>query len=328
MAWLNNWKYRKKITITGQTGAGSNYQVKLKVGESSGASGENFDVRNRCVSFPSAKNTSGDIRFTDNDGSTLLDFWVESVTGTTPNRLATIWVEVADDLGSNVDVYCYYGGVTTNVSNGDNTFNFFDDFDDDSLDETKWNEWLSDGSYSESSDILQITGGASSAWEVIGAVTKFSTNKTFEYYAKAIEDKENMEVAIDDRSDDGTYVGSGTDNAGFKRFNDSEIKSFYSTKREGSLQKTTRTDSIANYSKLMIKWSSSDVKFYIDGTLKATHSTQVPADTCGIQFACANDDTSVWCNYCFVRAYSATEPAYSSAGNEESAGGGFFGIDF
>jgi len=51
---------------------------------------------------------------------------------------------VADDLGSNVDIYCYYGNsVASNVSNGDNVFDLFDDFDG-SLDTNKWTTTGSD----------------------------------------------------------------------------------------------------------------------------------------------------------------------------------------
>ena len=141
MAWYNeNWQYRKKITITGQTGASTNYQIKLLIGESSGATGEDFDLGSNSEDFPSAKNDGGDLRFTDSDETTLLDFWVESVTGATPNRLATVWVKVTDDLGSNQDIYCYYGNSSSPASgsNGDDTFILFDDFDGDSLDTDKW----------------------------------------------------------------------------------------------------------------------------------------------------------------------------------------------
>lgn len=138
MAWLShNWDYRQKINVTGQSGAGTDYQVKLLVGESSGASGEDFHLDNKSDNFPSAKDDGGDLRFTDNDGTTLLDFWVVQVTGTTPNRLATIFVKVNDNLDSNQAIYCYYGNDTSGLSSdsdGDATFLLFDDFDDSSLD--------------------------------------------------------------------------------------------------------------------------------------------------------------------------------------------------
>ena len=56
MAWLPDWTYRKKITITGQTGAGTNYQVLLKVGESSGSIDYDFHVEGHSQVFPSGKN--------------------------------------------------------------------------------------------------------------------------------------------------------------------------------------------------------------------------------------------------------------------------------
>jgi hypothetical protein len=128
MAWLTGWQYRKKITIQGSSGAGTNYQILLKVGESSGATGADFHLEGLSANFPSGENQGGDLQFTSSDGSTLLDFWVEKVTGTSPNRVAYVWVEVAEDLGSNQDIYCYFGNNSaSNASNGSNTWIFFND---------------------------------------------------------------------------------------------------------------------------------------------------------------------------------------------------------
>lgn len=166
--WLTGWTYRKKITITGQSGAGTNYQTKLLVGATSGG---NFHVEGHSAIFPS-ENNSGDLRFTDNDGSTLLDFWVESVSGT----VATIWVEVADSLESNVDIYCYYGNASaTNVSNGTNTFLFFDDFNGSSFNSNKWTDWnpWNHGSITVSDSILKAsaTTAGSNYWRGRGLRT-------------------------------------------------------------------------------------------------------------------------------------------------------------
>ena len=51
----------------------------------------------------------GDLRVTKSDGTTALSFWVEEVFGTAPNRLAYVWVKVADDLATNKEIYVYYG---------------------------------------------------------------------------------------------------------------------------------------------------------------------------------------------------------------------------
>jgi hypothetical protein len=105
MAWLTGYTYRKKGAVNATTaGAQTNYQLKLVVGESSGASGEDVDCESHCIDFPN------DLRFTKEDGETKHDYWVESITGTTPNRLATIRIEIASIPASgSVDFYMYYG---------------------------------------------------------------------------------------------------------------------------------------------------------------------------------------------------------------------------
>ena len=72
----------------------------------------------------------GDIRFTDDDGSTLLDYWMECKVD---SNYAVFWVEVADSLESSAQtIYVYYGKAdATTTSNGANMFSFFDDFSGD-----------------------------------------------------------------------------------------------------------------------------------------------------------------------------------------------------
>jgi hypothetical protein len=151
-----NWIYRKKINITGQAGAGPNYQVLLMIGETSGVSGAYFNLGGHSSNFPSGKNIGGDLRFTNKSGTTSLDFWVEDVSGTAPNRLAKVWVEVKDSLNSSTNIYCYYGNPSaSNASNGTNTFNFFDNFDDNSIDASKWTTYQ--GTWSETGGIMRQT---------------------------------------------------------------------------------------------------------------------------------------------------------------------------
>jgi hypothetical protein len=138
MAWLEGWSYRIRITISGSSGAGTGYQVLLKIGESSGATGAHFHLNGMSASFPSGKNQGGDLCFTADDGETTLSFWVENVFGSSPNRVAWVWVKVSADLGTSKTIYCYFGNPgATNLSNGSNTFLFFDDFN--TLNTTIWN---------------------------------------------------------------------------------------------------------------------------------------------------------------------------------------------
>jgi hypothetical protein len=87
MTWLANWAYRKSITLSRASGAVTDYQMKLLVGESSGAVGEDVDCGGLCAT------DFDDLRFTAADGTTLLNYWIESITGATPNQLATVWIE-------------------------------------------------------------------------------------------------------------------------------------------------------------------------------------------------------------------------------------------
>ena len=136
MAWLDpNWTYRKQVTISSSSGAGTNYPVKLLIGASVSASGDDFHLEGNSLNFPAGFDDGGDLRFTASDEVTELDFWVEKVEGTGASAVATVWVEVAADLSSaNQNVYCYYANASaTNSSNGGNTFQFYDDFEDGTL---------------------------------------------------------------------------------------------------------------------------------------------------------------------------------------------------
>ena len=120
MGWLSGWTYRKPVTLSG---VATNYQMKLLLGESSGAAGEDVDCGGLC------KTDFSDLRFTTSDGTTLLDYWIESVAGSTPNQLATIWIEF-DSIGAGATTfYMYYGKAdAAAASNGANTFILFEDF--------------------------------------------------------------------------------------------------------------------------------------------------------------------------------------------------------
>jgi predicted GH43/DUF377 family glycosyl hydrolase len=103
MAWLTGWAYRKLVPLSRASGLVTNYQMKLLVGESAGATGENVDCDSHC------RSDFDDLRFTTADGTTLLDHSFESITGASPNRLATVWIEF-DSIGTTpTNFYMYYG---------------------------------------------------------------------------------------------------------------------------------------------------------------------------------------------------------------------------
>jgi len=72
MAWLSGYSYRKQITFTGSTGAGTGYQIPLEVHFEPGTDGNGVVyLGGHSQNFPN------DIRFTDDDGTTLLDHWLQ-----------------------------------------------------------------------------------------------------------------------------------------------------------------------------------------------------------------------------------------------------------
>ncbi len=116
-----SWLYRKSVSLTGSAGAGTNYQVKVLVGESSGTPGTNVNVDSHSTSAT----IFNDVRFTASNGTTELYHWQEGTpTGSSPNRIATYWVKVNDDLGTSQSVYIYYGDAS--AASASSYFNTFD----------------------------------------------------------------------------------------------------------------------------------------------------------------------------------------------------------
>ena len=132
MAWLSGWSYRKSHEIEGSTaGAVTDYQVRIKAHYGSGAdSGEDVYLNEKC------RSDFGDVRFTADDGETLLAYWMEEKVD---SDYAVFWVKVPS-IPADPDkatIYVYYGkSDATYAGDGDETFLFFDEFA--TLDTAKW----------------------------------------------------------------------------------------------------------------------------------------------------------------------------------------------
>ncbi|MFX1487007.1 MAG: DUF2341 domain-containing protein, partial [Promethearchaeota archaeon] len=171
-SWLVGWSYRKSHVINSSSGAGTNYQVKITLHYGPGTDGgEDVYCNGSC------RTDFGDIRFTDNDGKTLLDYWMEKKTDSIS---ATFWVEIADDLSLNdATIYVYYGnnGATT-TSNGEATFLEFTTFTGTDL-PADWTVRDSDmGTHSVSGGRLTVTSDTDyhSTWQhrIVGPTSSFT----------------------------------------------------------------------------------------------------------------------------------------------------------
>lgn len=116
-AWYDaHWQYRRAVTINnGNASPFTDYQTQVTLNAS------NFD-------FPEAKGDGADLRFTAADGTTLLNYWIESYDPVA--RTASVWVRIPNlPKSSTTTVFLYYGNAgAASASSGDNTFMFYDGF--------------------------------------------------------------------------------------------------------------------------------------------------------------------------------------------------------
>jgi hypothetical protein len=302
MAWVSGWSYRKTVSITGQTGAGTDYQVNLSIGDSSGG---DFHLESHCTSFPN------DIQVTDNDQTTPLDYWVEDLT-VDP---LTMWVEVADDLGSNADVCVYYGkSGESSASNGANTFLFFDDFPGAALDGDKWN----------STGTPVVSGGAVSLNDDECIYTKTTYGYNTAVRAKSKANEQDI-VFVSYRSSAGIF-----DNDVINIFNSDAAPDDFdlfhlSTERYGpheSCSSNDMADFRNTYYPYEITRISGSVSGYQNNILICTMTSELPTTNLAIGFVVwdSSQESTLDVDWVFARNFlSPTEPAFSSAGGEESA---------
>ena len=310
------WSYKKTITITGQTGAGTGYQVLLKIGETSGATGEDFDLEGNSADFPTAKGDGGDLKFTASDGTTNLPFWIETVTGAAPNRLAYVWVKVAADLGSNQDIICWYGnGSASNLSSGADTFVLFDDFDDSTIGAGWTTAVGNSASISESGDTLNQQDAA-----VSGSYTTCNTSGS--QYGPGMCDRRRVR-----RRDTGTYGNAYLGFSGGPQF----IPQNYANVVGATFSDATITNPSAVqltlnswyiFEEQWVTSTTANFKIRVDGTYatfgtdrSATATTPVTSGDITNNSRDGIDDETDWIA---IRKIVATEPAFSSASAQAS----------
>lgn len=308
--WVSGYSYRKKITLTGQSGAGTSYQVKLLVGESSGATGENFDLESHCSNFPN------DITFTDDDGSTELYYWLEGTpTGTTPNRLSTFWVKVTDSLETNQDIYVYYGKSSDNTDNSDgaNTFVFFDDFSyTDSPTNHGWGA-PSGGTWSVDTDnTLKAWGGN---WIYIRKPLTL-TNMAITFRAK-------IGYAADFYGTKFIWANPGGYQLGYGAgVNGGTLNTCSAEACQGpNTINGTGTPDISWHTFEARRYNGNFETLYV-GTSQGTATENTYSTNVNLELIFANNgqdadsNRAAWWDDIRIRKYAATEPSFSSAGSE------------
>lgn len=125
--WLGTYTYRQELSVA-KTTTRTNFPVAFTVHKGTGTTtDDDIYLANGALSWPG--DTPNDIRFTDDDGTTELDYWIQDgANGTTE---AVVWVEIPTVDSDGETFYIYYGksGDTT-TSDIEETFTFGEDFED------------------------------------------------------------------------------------------------------------------------------------------------------------------------------------------------------
>jgi hypothetical protein len=136
--FLEGWNYRKPITISNSGSALTDYQVNVTVDTAS------------LISAGKMRTDCGDIRFTDSDRTTQLNYWLESGCNTASTK---IWVKVPSIAAGSKTIYVYYGNPSAaSASNATNTMLWYDDFDDKTVGQVPSGWTTSGGTWAVSTD--------------------------------------------------------------------------------------------------------------------------------------------------------------------------------
>lgn len=296
MAWLSGWGRRKKQTITGTTaGAQTNYQKKMIVHKGSGS-----DSSTDVYCGGNCRDDFGDIRWTKDDGTTPMDYWIESIES---GVKAVFWVEIPSipTGAGTVDVYMYYDkSDATSISSGGNTFDFFDDFPGSSLDTDKWDVGLGTPTVNNS---LFLDDGE---W----IETKTWTGNTTRIRFKLISPNEygSTTYQVCGLYDMSANKGGGATNTYYNW-------DFYTN--DGTVEYTTITSFDGTHIFEILKVAGTSSKIYIDGNLETTHTAHVPnVEICYHLRKVGGNDLEV--DWVFASKYADPEPTWGTWGGEET----------
>jgi len=306
---LPGWKYRKSITLSRASGAVTEYQMKLLVGESSGAAGEDVDCGQHC------KTDFSDLRFTGTDGIPL-SYWIESTSGTTPNQLATIWIKFPSIGTGATTFYMYYGNANApSLSNGVATFPFFDDF---SAAFAKWTG--NTGNYQVSSGTLQRKYFDNAIPKILKSATLFNPNSyALRWRGKSTPTTDGLDPVGWYYSDTRwCAIRTNVFNGVGDRAYDWSIIADAGAGQSGG-DGTMSVDTYYIYD--LLKADTTHYRGYIDGTQIGSDEVCTNQDSNHyVAFSAYDNDNTTWryfTDWVLVRKFTATEPAWGTWGVQE-----------
>lgn len=293
-AWYNeSWHYRRPVSISNNSGQSlDDYQVLIKLDNS------NFDFNN-------ADDQGRDVRITNNDGATEINYWIESWSRS--NHSAYIWVKIPHLVIGNTTIYLYYNnpGMGT-TSNGLATFDFFDDV---------WSQFTGLGCADINGSWVCLDGApaVSSGNLILIDNTGISTKDKHQF--KAVGYRANFGVG------GGREWGGFIDGASGQRtiitdllsdVDDLYLRDYVTNYDDKLLERVSGNNWHNAYHVYEVRWSSGQSIGDIDhgaSTITSTLSTQVPSITLPVTFySYAGSNATLLVDWVYIRKYSYPEP--------------------
>lgn len=316
---MTGWGYRKSHVITASAGAGTNYQTCIKVYKTTGVDGTENGMGKVYVGS-NCRDDFGDIRFTDNDGDTLLDCWMETLSS---GVYAVFWVEVADSLETDPQtIYVYYSKadatypyLATDKAQGVATFLLFDDFSEDTS--ADWTQDASTRTIDTANKRMIITGGSNSYAWIRNNKAQFTNcliRAKLAWHTSYVANKPQM----------GLTGRVSTLNTGYIMIHDSANRWCIYDVDGGWVETIGTTGDVLTvdvYYEFKYSFGTAtpmDMKGCKNGTLmvSATDASPSNANYAGIY---ADRDGKVdYVKEFYIRKYVTTEPVHSTWGTEES----------
>jgi len=280
----------------------------------------------------SCRTDFGDVRFTGNDGTTLLDYWMaKKVDG----DYATFWVKVAGDLNAtDQTIYVYYGkSDATSLSDikATSLWNHGDDFNDNARDPALWDAFKLQsthvGAATETNQRLELYVGQSAT--CVGFVSHDAINA------------QNFEMSIlahnPSISEVGFYLHTTKVTDGMSTSNQDCIDvadhcyrimlypaggQCYVQKRvNGLISELYSGTALSKENTLKIRVEDSVVQFFEGDTQRVSDSWSLPTRNCHVIVEGWGGSTGTdWADNFWIRKYVSPEPSHGIWGIEEQLG--------
>lgn len=314
---LPEWKYRRPITLSGQTSNLTDYQVKIELSAS---------ITSALVTANKLQSDFDDIRFTDGNDNQLLNFWIETATTT---ATSTIWVKVPGlSASKSSTIYMYYGNASAAAaSNGSAIYSFYENFE--GLNTGTWNGqggWTKTVGPDDNVQIIntdRFEGSKSAQIIYASAGTDVGIEKSLP--TQLLSGRLNVWVKPSSNSFDWIDVreGSGTVNRRIAiQFGQGSLSNIYYENTSGIWIDTGVAYSTTNWKKFEIVWNGDADTFdvYYDGA-RIVSNIASKTITSGINYVAAYGSaphsTMLLDSLFIISGYVSPEPT-ATVGDEQT----------